>query len=41
MYQRLSRLDRLLGEGWRRGDRALEVRLALRFDHLRQMYKPL
>lgn len=41
MYQRLSRLDRLLGDGWRSGDRALEVRLALRFDHLRQMYKPL
>ena len=40
MYQRLSRLDRLLGDGWRSGDRALEVRLALRFDHLRQMYKP-
>jgi DNA-binding PucR family transcriptional regulator len=40
MYQRLSRLDRLLGEDWRSGDRALEVRLALRFDQLRQMYKP-
>lgn len=30
VYQRLERLDRLLGRDWRSGDRALELRLALR-----------
>lgn len=40
LYQRLSRLDRLLGDDWRSGDRSLEVRLALRLDHLRRMYNP-
>ena len=34
MYQRLDRLDRVLGPGWRTGDRALELRLALRLDTL-------
>ncbi|ALG83924.1 helix-turn-helix domain-containing protein [Gordonia phthalatica] len=34
VYQRLERVDRLLGTGWRTGDRALEVRLALRMDRL-------
>lgn len=34
LYQRLDRLDRLLGPGWRGGDRALELRLALRFRRL-------
>jgi DNA-binding PucR family transcriptional regulator len=34
MYQRLERLDRLLGSGWRTGERALSVRLALHFRRL-------
>lgn len=32
LYQRLDRLDRLLGRGWRSGDKALELRLALRLQ---------
>ena len=35
VYQRLDRLDSVLGQGWRRGDRALELRLALRMSELR------
>ncbi|WP_096906828.1 helix-turn-helix domain-containing protein [Dietzia sp. WMMA184] len=35
VYQRLDRLDQVLGTGWRRGDRALELRLALRLAELR------
>lgn len=35
VYQRLDRLDSVLGGGWRRGDRALELRLALRLTELR------
>lgn len=35
VYQRLDRLDSVLGPGWRRGDRALELRLALRMAELR------
>ena len=35
VYQRLERLDSVLGPGWRRGDRALELRLALRLAELR------
>ncbi|MBB0992569.1 PucR family transcriptional regulator [Dietzia sp. SLG510A3-30A2] len=34
VYQRLDRLDSVLGTGWRRGDRALELRLALRLAEL-------
>jgi DNA-binding PucR family transcriptional regulator len=34
MYQRLDRLDRLLGNDWRTGERALDLRLALRFRRL-------
>ena len=34
-YQRLDRLDSVLGPGWRRGDRAMELRLALRMWELR------
>lgn len=34
MYQRLDRLDRLLGPAWRTGDRALELRLALRLESI-------
>ncbi|PWD95424.1 hypothetical protein DEQ16_10815 [Dietzia maris] len=37
VYQRLDRLDSVLGPGWRRGDRALELRLALRMAELRGM----
>lgn len=34
MYQRLERLDRLLGTDWRIGERALDLRVALRFRRL-------
>ena len=34
VYQRLDRLDQVLGEGWRSGDRALELRLAPRLYEL-------
>ncbi|MBA2444839.1 MAG: helix-turn-helix domain-containing protein, partial [Nocardioidaceae bacterium] len=34
MYQRLDRLEKLLGDGWRTGDRALELRLAIRLQQL-------
>lgn len=34
VYQRLERLDHVLGQGWRSGDRVLEVRLALRLSEL-------
>ena len=34
MYQRLERLDRILGVDWRVGERALDIRLALRFQRL-------
>jgi GAF domain-containing protein len=34
LYQRLQRISRLLGEGWRVGDRALDVQLALRLHRL-------
>lgn len=30
LYQRLTRISQLLGEGWRTGDRALQVHLALK-----------
>lgn len=30
LYQRLGRIDRLLGDGWRHGDSALQVHLALK-----------
>ncbi|MBB1030233.1 PucR family transcriptional regulator, partial [Dietzia sp. SLG310A2-38A2] len=35
VYQRLDRLDSVLGAGWRRGDSAMELRLALRMWELR------
>lgn len=34
LYQRLERVDTILGAGWRTGDRALEVQLALRLRKL-------
>jgi DNA-binding PucR family transcriptional regulator len=34
LYQRLQRISRLLGEGWRYGDRALDMQLALRLHRL-------
>lgn len=34
LYQRLDRLDRLLGPGWRRGEQALQVHLAVRLARL-------
>jgi sugar diacid utilization regulator/GAF domain-containing protein len=34
LYQRLDRMDVVLGTGWRTGDRALELRLALRLRRL-------
>jgi DNA-binding PucR family transcriptional regulator/uncharacterized protein YigA (DUF484 family) len=34
LYQRLQRISRLLGEGWRFGDRALDMQLALRLHRL-------
>jgi sugar diacid utilization regulator len=34
LYQRLERLDRLLGEDWRYGERSLQVHLAVRLDGL-------
>ncbi len=34
LYQRLDRLDKVLGSGWRVGDRAFEIRLALRLQRL-------
>lgn len=34
VYQRLERVDRLLGDGWRLADRALEIRLALRLARM-------
>ncbi len=34
LYQRLERVDSILGEGWRHGDAALEIRLALRLRRL-------
>lgn len=34
LYQRLDRVDRILGPSWRNGDRALEMRLALRLRSL-------
>lgn len=34
MYQRLERLDRLLGKDWREESRALDLRLALKFREL-------
>ncbi|HVV76372.1 MAG TPA: GAF domain-containing protein [Mycobacteriales bacterium] len=34
LYQRLQRISRLLSEGWRSGDRALDVQLALRLHRL-------
>lgn len=38
LYQRLERVDRLLGDGWRRGEQSLQVHLALRLARLlRQM----
>jgi hypothetical protein len=35
LYQRLERVDRLLGAHWRRGDDSLQVHLALRLARLR------
>ncbi len=34
LYQRLDRVDAVLGPTWRQGDRALEIRLALRLRRL-------
>jgi DNA-binding PucR family transcriptional regulator len=34
LYQRLQRISRLLGEGWRSGDRALDMQMALRLHRL-------
>ncbi|QFG21408.1 GAF domain-containing protein [Actinomadura sp. WMMB 499] len=34
LYQRLDRITALLGDGWRDGDRALDVQLALRLHRL-------
>jgi len=34
LYQRLDRVDQILSAGWRTGDRALEIRLALRLRRL-------
>lgn len=34
LYQRLDRVDRILGTNWRSGDKALELRLALRLRRL-------
>lgn len=34
LYQRLERIDRLLGPEWRRGERALQVHLAVRLARL-------
>jgi hypothetical protein len=34
LYQRLQRISRLLGEGWRFGDRALDMQMALRLHRL-------
>lgn len=34
LYQRLERVDRLLGDGWRRGEQSLQVHLALRLARL-------
>jgi sugar diacid utilization regulator len=34
LYQRLVRIDRLLGAGWRAGDQRLELQLAIRLDDL-------
>lgn len=34
LYQRLERVDTLLGTGWRAGDQALEMRLALKLRRL-------
>ncbi len=36
LYQRLERLDRILGEGWRESDRRLELHLAVRLDAIEQ-----
>lgn len=36
LYQRLERVDRIVGSSWRRGDGALEMRLALRLRRLEQ-----
>jgi DNA-binding PucR family transcriptional regulator len=34
LYQRLERIDRLIGEGWRRGEQSLQVHLAVRLARL-------
>lgn len=34
VYQRLERIDRLIGEGWRRGEHSLQVHLATRLELL-------
>lgn len=34
LYQRLERIDRLLGGGWRRGEQSLQVHLAVRLSRL-------
>lgn len=34
LYQRLERIDRLLGAGWRRGEQSLQVHLAVRLARL-------
>lgn len=36
LYQRLDRIDRILGSQWRTGDQALEIRLALRLRKLKE-----
>lgn len=35
LYQRLERITQVLGEGWRAGDRALQVHLALQLHNTR------
>lgn len=36
LYQRLDRLDQVLGEGWRESDRRLELNVAVRLDAIEQ-----
>ena len=36
LYQRLERLDEVLGVGWRESDRRLELHLAVRLDALQR-----
>ena len=40
LYQRLDRITALMGEGWRDGDRALDVHMALRMHDLMESLNP-